>query len=419
MRVSTEAQTRVLIADPVRENRGSLINALASSGIACVEASDGVSTWRRFRAENPDLILTALQLPGLPALDLVTRVRGISTTPIVVLVPAGEFDAAISAIRRGAADVIPFPCDVDALPRRIKAVIASNHNHRFAKSAFNEFAGRSAASSLIREQLGALAGLKIAVLFAGEKGTGRDHAARCLTGIDDIDLKDLIRCSPADAAGRSRGDTSKVVYVDDIDLHSRADQAYWAERILASERSEPGAPRRILASTTGNLSELSRRSEIDNRLADILLRFVVHIPPLRERLEDVVPIANNLVSRISRQIGRAGVRMTAPAAGILQKYSWPGNVSQLAAVIERLVAFAPNGMITRRMVSMVISESSQSIMSLRQIAQRRQREELVSVLDLASGNLAEAARRLGINRGAVIYRAHKFGLLAKRVGGGA
>jgi transcriptional regulator of acetoin/glycerol metabolism len=89
-------------------------------------------------------------------------------------------------------------------------------------------------------------------------------------------------------------------------------------------------------------------------------------------------------------------------------------VSHLAAVVEKLVAFSPNGLVTRRIVSSILAESPASVDALRQVAQRRQRDELVGILDQTGGNLAEAARRMGMSRGAVIYRAQKFGLLAKQ-----
>src|SRR3989442_7468704 len=345
MRITAEEPTRVLVADADRENRISLIDTLSSCGIFCVEATDGVSALSHFTAENPDLILAALQLPGLPALDLLNRVREVSTTPFVVQVPAGELAAAITAIRSGAADVIPLPCDAHELPVRIRAAIATDPDHR-SRDGLSAFAGRSSATTRIREQIRALAGLRIPVLFRGEKGSGRDHAARWLAQLDGIPTSDVLKFAPATGVHRTRNDVSKTVYLDEIELHPRVDQAYWTERILESERAAANAPRRILVSTTSDLEGLSRRNEMDSKLAKTLLRFVVNIPPLRERSEDVIPLSQCLSLKASRQIGRPRVTFTGSALNLLQQQPWPGNVSQLAAVIEKLVAFSPNGLIT-------------------------------------------------------------------------
>lgn len=417
MQIAVEEPTRVLVADPIRENRVSLIDTLSSHGISCVEAADGMSAWSRFTADEPDLILAALKLPGLPALDLLTRVRDISTTPFVMQVPAGEFTAAITAIRSGAADVIPFPCNADELSGRIRAAIETNPHRRSRKGELRMFVGRGPTASRIREQIRALAGLRIPVLFRGETGSGRDHAARCLAQLDGVDLNEVLKCSPATGASLTRNHASKIVYIDQVELHSRADQAYWSERIIESELSRAGAPRRVLVSTSGDLEALSRRNELDAKLASLLHRFVVSIPPLRDRREDVIPLADNLSRRLSCRIGRAQVAFTAPALKLLQQQPWPGNVTQLAAVVEKLVAFSPDGLITKRLVSSILAESPASVASLRRDAVRRQRDELLAMLDSTGGNLAEAARRMGMSRGAVIYRAQKFGLLARRLSG--
>jgi two-component system response regulator AtoC len=408
-------ETRVLVADPACENRASLVSSLTLSGISCVEAADGMSAWSRFTSEKPDLILAAFRLPGLPAIDLLTRVRDVSNTPFVIQVPAGEFAAAIAAIRNGAADVIPHPCDLGELSKRIRAAIASNPGSGTRTGDLNELTGRSLPAVRIREQIKALSGLRIAVLFRGEKGSGRDHAANALARLDGVDGSDLVKVSPAISGRRTRNDVGKTVYLDEIELHSRADQAYWHDRIRETEASSTNAPRRILVSTTGDLQALARRDQVDVDLADTLLRFVVRIPPLRERPEDLVPLCDVLARRISRRIGRSSVRFTTSAMDLLQKQAWPGNASQLAGVIEKLVAFSTDGLISHRTVSSLLTEAPASVVSLRQDVLRRQRDELIAILDSTGGNLAEAARRMNMSRGAVIYRAQKFGLLAKRV----
>ena len=414
MQSIADEQARVLVADPACENRALLVSSLSLSGISCLEAADGLAAWSRFTAEKPDLILAALRLPGLPAIDFLSRVRDVSTTPFIVHVPIGEFSAAITAIRNGAADVIPLPCDRGELSERIRAAIASNPASGVRDGGLNQLTGRSVAAVRIREQIKALSGLRIAVLFSGEKGSGRDHAATTLARLDGVDISELVKVRPS-TSGRRQDDVGKTVYLDDIERYSRADQAYWHDRIRDTESASRNASRRILVSTTADLLALVRKDEFDFDLANTLLRFVVTIPPLRERPEDLVPLCDALVRRISRKIGRSPACLTESAMDLLQKQAWPGNTSQLASVIEKLVAFSPDGLISNRTVSSLLAEAPASVVSLRQDALRRQRDELLSILDSTGGNLAEAARRMNLSRGAVIYRAQKFGLLARRV----
>jgi DNA-binding NtrC family response regulator len=414
MTVAGDEAARVLVADAANENRGCLIEALSSCGILCLEASDGLTAWSRFTAERPDLVLAASELPGLPALDLLNRVRDVSSTPVVLQVPAGEFGAAVAAIRRGAADVIPLPCDPQELPSRIRAVIAASPNRPAQRDGLGLLIGRSAAARRLREQIRALAGLRIPVLLKGERGSGRDHLALCLAQLDGTAGRDLLRFSATAGARTNRSDVSRTVYLDEIDRHSRVDQAYWSERIIESENSGRNGPRRVVLSTTEDLLALARRGEFDARLAEIVLRFVVSIPPLRDRTEDIVPLCDYIGLQASRRIGRPRITFTESALRLLQSHPWPGNVAQLSKLIEKMVAFASDGVITRRIISSLIEDTPAGVLSLRQNAMRRQRDELVTMLDATGGNLAEAARRMNMSRGAIIYRAQKFGLLAKR-----
>jgi DNA-binding NtrC family response regulator len=414
MQIVTAEQTRVLVADPVRENRAALAQSLSLSGMSCLEVADGMSAWARFTTDNPDLVLAALQLPRLPALDLLTRIRDVSSTPFVIQVPAGEFTAVVTAIRNGAADVIPFPFDLQELPTRVRAAIA-NTPRDDREGDLTEFTGRSAAAARVREQTRALAGLRIAVLIHGEKGSGRDHIANSLACLDEVATGTLVRVSAETSARRVHNDVGKTIYLDGIDSFSKADQAYWHAKIRQSEMLSSEGPRRVIVSTTSDLRALARKGEVDVDLAETLLRFVITIPALRDRPADIEPLAEQLLRRISRRIGRPGARLTRPALALLAQRPWPGNTAQLAAIIERLVAFSVDGLITRRSVHSLLTEVPASVVSLRQEALHRQRDELIAILDATGGNLAEAARRMSMSRGAVIYRAQKFGLLTKRL----
>jgi two-component system NtrC family response regulator len=114
-------------------------------------------------------------------------------------------------------------------------------------------------------------------------------------------------------------------------------------------------------------------------------------------------------------MGRVGILLSSSALKTLQAQSWPGNVHQLTEVIERLVAFSPEGVVTKKGVLSVLAECSGSVEALRRLALQRQQDELIAFLDATGGNIAETARRMNMSRGAIIYRAQKFGLLGRRI----
>jgi two-component system response regulator GlrR len=154
--------------------------------------------------------------------------------------------------------------------------------------------------------------------------------------------------------------------------------------------------------------------DFDKALAAQISRFAIELPPLRERIEDLAALSRTLVAKAAAEMGRSEVRLTPPAIAALRCCAWPHNLRELQVAIEKLVAFAQKGRITREDVRSVLDEGSASVASLRLKTKEEQRQELVSLLKESGGNLAEAARRINMSRGAVIYRAKKFGLLPDR-----
>jgi DNA-binding NtrC family response regulator len=258
-----------------------------------------------------------------------------------------------------------------------------------------------------------VADLRVPVLLRGEEGTGRDHAVRAILAAQGVDPRLLTVVRPGDAAPAGRRAAAGLFYLDGVEGLAPDEQAHWADRIAAFERAVDGAPRRVFASTSADLETLAHDGRFDAPLARTLGRFAIDLPPLRERIEDVGPLAHDLARRAAQRMGRPRVVFTAPAIRLLQRQSWPGNIAELEGIVEKLVAFSPQGQVTRRHVTSMLRESPASVRSLRRAAERRQREELLELLDATGGNLAEVARRLEVSRGAVIYRAQKFGLMPK------
>jgi two-component system response regulator HydG len=275
--------------------------------------------------------------------------------------------------------------------------------------------GRSAAAHTLRERVQALAPLAVPVLIRGEPGSGRSHLARALYAAGPADRHGLvsIRCADAEAASRvppARG----VVLLDEVSALAPPAQARWGELVRRSEDGADGAPRRILASSARDLVSLAGDGRFDAGLARRLSRFTLDIPPLRERRQDVPDLARALADRAASRMGRPRPAFTREALRLLSAQSWPGNLRELDLLIERLVAFSGGGRISRSLVAALLAEAPAGVASSRRSASRRQREELAALIEAAGGNLAEVARRLDMSRGGVIYRAQKFGLLAKR-----
>src|SRR5262249_50892430 len=217
--------------------------------------------------------------------------------------------------------------------------------------------GQSRAIARIREQLLGLASLRIPVLFRGEPGVGADHAAQTLATLTLRARTPLVIVRPGIMRPPQKSDSGKVVYLDRIEGLSLSDQGQWFTCIQKCERGEIDAPLRVIASTSSDLHQLAAVGHFDAKLATRLMQFSIEIPPLRERIDDIAPIARHLAAKIACEMGRPRVIVTPPALRALQTQPWPQNVRELRIVIERLVAFSLDGRITRDSVQRVASEA--------------------------------------------------------------
>lgn len=272
--------------------------------------------------------------------------------------------------------------------------------------------GRSAALQRVRQRAVALRSLRLPVLLRGEAGTGRRHVARTLHDLGGSG-RELALVSPGAPPARAP-ETRRAYFLEEVGRFAPEEQARWSELARRIEQGREDAPLRIFAASSLDLAQLARAGDFDPVFAARLQRFTLDLPPLRERPEDVPGLARALADRAADRIGRRRVTVSAPALRQLATQTWPGNVRELASVIERLVAFCAGDRVSRAEVVAVLDESPLGVVSSRRSRHRRQREELIALIDEAGGNLAEVARRLEMSRGGVIYRAQKFGLLPKR-----
>ncbi len=270
--------------------------------------------------------------------------------------------------------------------------------------------GRSAAMRRVRARIAGLGPLQVPVLVVGERGSGRDWVVNALHGAsrDGAFTLPTLRGDAA-AAGRAPA-SARAVYLDEVGALLPEAQRHWLERL----DGKGGAPRdrvRLYASTSEDLASRARDGSFLSMLADRLLRFRIELPPLRDRLEDVPALVAALVPKLGTRLGRVHARVLPAALARLAQHPWAGNVRELEDVLERMIAFSADGQVTRSHVDEALASARESVVSLRGRWESRQRDELVRLLEVCGGNLAEVARRLDMSRSAIVYRAKKYGLL--------
>lgn len=403
---------KVLVVDDRPEARRLIAGEFEDAGFDVLHAVDGLQGWDAFQQEDPALVVTDLRMPRADGIELLQRIRSASDVPVIVLTAYGDIPTAVSAMKQGAQEFLSFPDDLGRMLDKARALLASDGSPDTA-SLEEILAGGSAAMQQVRERVASLAHVTVPVLVIGEPGTGRDTVVRAIHRLRHGPDAVIARVDCTTAASRSALTPDHALYLDEVGRLPQPEQTFWYRVIERSERPEDGNRVSVFASTSEDLEVRVREGSFHPGLSEALSRFTVLLPPLRARLQDLDDIAPRIVRLVGRELGLPSARIEAAAIELLRSRSWPGNVRELAQLLERAVAFSPKGRITERRARDVIEESSSGVASLRSERNRKEREELVHVLEACGGNLAEAGRRLGLSRGAVIYRAQKHGLLPK------
>jgi DNA-binding NtrC family response regulator len=408
-----------IVVDDKENSRKPIARDLEGVGFRVIETGDAREGWRVFQRSSPDLVMSAAGLPGSGGIDLLRRIRRVSDVPVILFSEAGDVRTAVSAFRSGAQDFLTFPADRDRLIANAIALsrdVVSGPPRSVLPRSIQpkwEIVGVSALAQRLRDRVRALASIRVPVLVSGESGSGRDHVVRCLDGLASGAGTELAKVSTGSPIALHRPPPDAAVFLDEIGRFTLAEQAHWFDVLCREAGGTRGRCARIYASTSDDLDRSVREGKFHPGLAERLRRFEVPIPPLRVRREDIGPIAVRLAARVGRSMGRPRIRFERCASALLRAEPWVGNVRELATVVEKLVAFSPEGNVTRSHVRETLGEVPDSVSWLRQRREEEQRDELVGLLEACGGNLAEVARRLDISRGAVIYRAQKYGLLPK------
>jgi two-component system NtrC family response regulator len=275
--------------------------------------------------------------------------------------------------------------------------------------------------------------MRAPVLVIGEPGSGRDTVVEVLHAQSRYADRPLerVRCgSGGNREGRGNGGDSgsgrnpirrrvpargSVVYLDRVERLCADEQKIWLEHL--GLEGGPGARRvaRVYASADLPFTQFCEASGVETPLARYLSEAVLFLPALRERRDDIPELIDHLAGRVGARLGRPPGTIEPAAYARLIEQPWPGNLTELEAVIEKALAFAPAGDIRAEDVDLISTEHRLVGRAAEGEDAAGRHAELFALLEANGGNLAAAARSLGLSRSALTGRARRLGLLAARV----
>ncbi|WP_128516521.1 response regulator [Tabrizicola thermarum] len=354
----------ILVADDDRTIRTVLTQALTRAGCK-VHATSSLMTLMRWVEEGKgDLVISDVIMPdgnGLDALPRISKMR--PGLPVIVISAQNTIMTAIQAAEAEAFDYLPKPFDLPDLMKRSAKALDQKRRAPKVVVAPREpgddlpLVGRTPAMQALYRLVARVMNTELAVLITGESGTGKSLIARAIHDFSDRRTLPFVVAQAADLAGidgpatllsRARGGSIVFDEVADYDADTQA------RVVRMLDMLGDKAPRVMATSQT----DLSARMEAGQFRQDLYYRLggvTLHVPSLRERVEDIPLLAEHFLARGERDLGTVR-RLSQPAADLIRAYSWPGNVRQLENTIRRLLVTASETEIARSEVEQVLGQ---------------------------------------------------------------
>jgi two-component system nitrogen regulation response regulator NtrX len=455
----------ILIVDDESGVRASLSGILSDEGYRVDTADTGEDCLTRLTQAGYDLVLLDVWLPGMDGLEVISKVRKLDPDlPVVMISGHGTIETAVKAVRLGAIDFVEKPLSLEKTLVVVRNALRQRRLEREVRSLRHEVAqkwlmvGESPAMRGLRAEITRAAPSHGRVLIFGENGTGKELVARnihlqsrrsrgpfvevnCAAIPEELIESELFghtrgAFTGAHAARKGKFELAHggTLFLDEVGDMSLKTQAK-VLRVLQEQRVEPlgGGPAtpvdvRVIAATNKNLLQQIERNLFRDDLYFRLNVIPFHVPPLRERREDIPLLARHFITRLAMEYGRRPKELTGEALEALAALSWPGNVRELHNVIERLFIMSSDDQIRAEDIpqpSLGRSESAPGSvapqkagsMTLMEARNAFERQYIWKTYQACGGNMSRTAEALKVERSNLYRKMKSYGLLPIRKSG--
>lgn len=452
-------EIRILVIDDDDSGREALTLLLRSAGYTVLSAANGEEALDVIDREEFQVIVSDLFLPDKSGLDILQSVRKLSTlTEVIVVTGHASAQTAVRAMKEGAFDYITKPIDFDELKIVVAKALEKQQlltenvylrKQLSGRFEFSSIIGNSPPMKFVFERMARIVKTDSTVLITGDSGTGKELVARALhfNGSRKERPFVAVNCSAIpetlleselfghvrgaftgaikDKAGKFEAANHGTIFLDEIGTMPLHLQAKLLRVLQEQEVERVGSNKplklhvRVISATNLDLEQKVKLGEFREDLFYRLNVIPLHLPPLRERKQDIMSLILHFLEKQGRLLGRPNMTLSKQALQALEQYSWPGNVRELENLVERMVALADNPVITLDDVPDSIAgnisygnmghlELSPDGIDMMAMLGEFERNLIVKALECAGGVKARAASLLGINRTTLVEKLRRL-----------
>ena len=432
---------RILVIDDEKNIREGLQMALEDDGYEVLTAADGTAGLQKALSDVVDLIITDLRMPGIGGQELLRRVTSETPgVPVIVLTGHGTVETAVEAMRMGAYDFLTKPLDLDRLSLLVKRALQNRElvlRHREleeqlqSNKTFEHIIGKSAAMEHVFEMIRKVAPSRASVLITGESGVGKELIASAIHNLSPRKDKSYIKVHCAALAeslleselfghekGAYTGAVSQkrgrfeladggTIFLDEIGEINQNLQIKILRVLQEKQFERVGGEKSVTVDTrliTATNRDLEKEIENGTFRSDLYYRLNVvhiHVPPLRERKEDLPLLIAAFIKEFSEENAKSISGIEPKARAALYAYEWPGNIRQLRNCLESAVVMSSDDIIRLSDLPEHVREAEQTAAIRVQIGTTLAEAEkhiILETLAAYKGNKSKTADILGIGR---------------------
>jgi DNA-binding NtrC family response regulator len=369
---------QILIVDDERSIRNTLTDILENEKYKVDQAENGEMALEKVKENHFDVVLCDIKMPGMDGIEVLENILKITDTPVIMISGHGTIETAVGAIKKGAYDYIEKPPDLNRLLITIRnAMDKSNlitETKKLKKQVSKswEMVGESESLTEIKNMIERVAPTDARVLITGENGTGKELVARWLHEKSERSHAPFIEVNCAaipseliesqlfghekgsftSAIKMRKGDFEQahggIIFLDEIGDMSLSAQAKVLRALQENKITRVGGEKdisvdvRVIAATNKNLKNEIQNEKFREDLYHRLSVILIHVPPLRERSNDIPLLAEHFMQLISENSGKPVIPFDDDAFEELKKMPWTGNIRELRNVVERLAILCDN-----------------------------------------------------------------------------